>query len=88
MHNPLFLQISDEDFPAYEKKNYRTAYLTVTLMVIELSTGLYLLFNYKNELFFWNMVLLLIIELSTIFFQISIQVGLSKRSSKQQKQKL
>ena len=88
VHYPLFLQIPDKDFPTYEKKNYRTAYLTVTIMVVELFTGLYIVFNYENELFFWNMVLLLIIELSTILFQIPIQIGLSKKSSRKQKLKL
>ncbi|MEP0271322.1 hypothetical protein [Ekhidna sp.] len=88
VHYPLFLQISDGDFPAYEKKNYRTAYLTVTLMVIELLSGSFLLFWMSGTLFFYNMLLLFVIEISTILFQIPIQIGLSRKSSSAQKLRL
>tara|TARA_B110000046_G_scaffold173759_1_gene196726 strand:+ start:75505 stop:75924 length:420 start_codon:yes stop_codon:yes gene_type:complete len=89
IHYPLFHEIRIEDFSKYERKNYRTAYLTVPLMVIELFSGIYYFFVVENsKLFFWNLVLLLIIELSTVFFQIPIQAKLSKIYDKQLIKKL
>jgi hypothetical protein len=81
IHYPLFHEISSKDFPNYEQKNYRTTYLTVPVMIVELFTGIYLLFNAYADLFLYNMILLFFIELSTILFQIPIQISLSKKGS-------
>jgi len=81
IHYPLFKKIPIEALPAYERKNYKTAYLTVPVMVVELITGLYIFFFAYTELFIWNMILLAIIEFSTIIFQIPIQMRIAKSAS-------
>jgi len=70
VHYPLFHEINLEDFPLYEKKNAATAYITVPVMVLELATGLYLLYDAANFFTISNVILLGIIGLSTFIFQV------------------
>ncbi len=78
VHYPLFLVIRPEDFPRYEQKNFVTAYLTVPIMTIELSTGLYLLYLDQSFWLWLNLALLGIIALSTAFFQVPMHLRLMK----------
>ena len=76
VHYPLFLHIRTEDFSAYEQKNFITAYLTVPIMVVELLTGLYLVYQQPELPYFINTALLLVIGLSTFLLQIPYHLRL------------
>ena len=78
VHYPLFLTIRPEDFPAYEQKNFVTAYLTVPLMCIELLTGLYLVYQQPEMLYVLNTALLFVIALSTAILQVPYHLKLMK----------
>lgn len=82
VHYPLFRAIPLELLPGVEKKNFRTAYVTVPVMVVELFSGLYIYFSDYDFIFLWNMILLAVIEVSTVFFQIPLQIQLTKTPSK------
>lgn len=81
VHYPLFREIELKDFPKYERKNFVTAFVTVPTMVIEMATGLYLLYHNINLMHFLNIGLLGIIALSTVIFQVPIHLKLSKKAS-------
>jgi len=81
VHYPLFREIPIAEFTKYERKNFVTAYVTVPVMVAELLSGVYLFFESYSTLFLINMVLLAVIEISTVVFQIPIQLKLSKNAS-------
>ncbi len=76
VHYPLFKEIPAAKFPAYQKKNYATGYITVPLMFAELGTGLWLLFTDYSQLFLVNMVLLGLIWASTFIFQVPTHMQL------------
>jgi len=76
VHYPLFKSIAAEDFPAYQKKNYATGYITVPLMFIELFSGIWLLFTAFTEMFLVNMILLALIWGSTFAFQVPTHLKL------------
>lgn len=78
VHYPLFLAIRKEDFPVYEQKNFVTAYVTVPTMVVEMLTGLYLLYQHQGSLQYLNLGLLGIIALSTVIFQVPMHLQLMK----------
>lgn len=78
VHYPLFKAVPLEDFPAYQKKNYVTGFVTVPLMLLELISGLWILFTKFSDLFMINMVLLAIIWGSTFAFQVPIHLRLAK----------
>lgn len=78
VHYPLFKNINASDFPAYQKKNYATGFITVPIMIIELGTCIWLLYINQNELFLANAILLAIIWWSTFVFQIPIHQQLLK----------
>ena len=80
VHYPLFLAIRTEDFPVYEQKNFVTAYVTVPTMVVELLTGLYLLYQHQELLYYLNVALLVIIGLSTAIFQVPMHLKLMKEA--------
>jgi len=81
VHYPLFRVIENNKFPAYERKNAITGFITVPIMTIELLTGLILLYNYQNSLYLLNIVLLTIIWLSTLVFQVPIHLKLMQEGS-------
>ena len=78
VHYPLFLTIRDEDFPAYEKKNFVTAYLTVPVMTVEMLTGLYLVYQHPELLYWLNTVFLMVIALSTAILQVPYHLRLMR----------
>ena len=76
VHYPLFRHIRIDEFAAYERKNFVTGYITIPLMVIELGTGLWLLYTYPNLLYLLNIAFFGIIGLSTVLFQVPIHLKL------------
>ena len=78
VHYPLFLAVRKEDLPVYEQKNFVTAYVTVPTMVVELLTGLYLLYQHQELLYYLNVALLVIIGLSTAIFQVPMHLRLMR----------
>lgn len=76
VHYPLFRMIAPKDFPSYERKNLTTGFITIPIMVIELLTGLWLLYQDQNFINFINIALLGIIGLSTMIFQAPIHWSL------------
>ena len=88
VHYPLFYQINLSEFPQYERKNAVTAYITVPLMIIELLTGLYLLFIHQDYLFFSNVFFMGIIGLSTFIFQVPLHLKLMQEATNQRIKKL
>ena len=80
VHYPLFLSIRSEDLPGYERKNFVTAYLTVPVMVIEMLTGLYLLYLTPEWPYILNVILLVIIALSTAIFQVPYHLRLMQKT--------
>ncbi len=81
VHYPLFLQIDLKDFPAYEQKNLRTGFITIPVMMIELLTGLWLIYVNQDSLHFLNVILLGVIGLSTVIFQGPIHLKLRNQAS-------
>lgn len=88
VHYPLFLSIRGEDFPAYEKKNFVTAYLTVPVMTVEMLTGLYLVYQNPELLYWLNTALLIAIALSTAFLQVPYHLRLMRETDRQLIKKL
>lgn len=81
VHYPLFHAIRGEDFPAYEKKNFVTGYVTVPIMTVELFSGLWHLYADYSQLFLFNMMLLGLIWGSTFLFQVPLHFKLVKQAS-------
>jgi len=81
VHYPLFREIPLADFPKYERKNFVTGYVTVPIMIIELATGLYLLYHNQTTLYFVNTGFLVLIVLSTAIFQVPIHFKLTKTAT-------
>ena len=88
VHYPLFYQINLSELPAYERKNSVTAYITIPVMIMELLTGLYLLYLDQDYLFLTNIALLGIIGLSTVIFQVPMHLKLMNEASSQLIKKL
>ena len=76
VHYPLFLKINLSDFPAYQKANFRTGYVAIPVMFIEMITGLMLLYNHFDFIFILNAILLLLIGLSTFLLQVPFHLRL------------
>lgn len=81
VHYPLFKEVPLKDFPAYQKKNFVTGYVTVPVMFMELFSGLYLLFAVYSHLFLANMILLAVIWGSTFLFQVPTHLALVETPS-------
>jgi len=81
VHYPLFKEVPLKDFPAYQKKNFVTGYVTVPVMFMELFSGLYLLFAEYSHLFLANMILLAVIWGSTFLFQVPTHLALVETPS-------
>jgi len=74
-HYPLFRKINEAEFPEYERKNVlTTAFVSVPIMAIELSTVLILLYHEPNLFWCVNLLLIAIIALSTLVFQAPIHL--------------
>lgn len=78
VHYPLFKAIATTDFPAYQKKNYATGWITVPVMTIELFSGIWFLYTDYSPLFLVNTVLLVLIWGSTFVFQVPTHLQLVK----------
>ena len=81
VHYPLFKEIDRDTFPAYERKNAVTGFITVPIMTIEVITGIILLYNYPEDLYIANIALLGVIWLSTLIFQVPIHIKLMSEGS-------
>ena len=80
VHYPLFHEISN--FEKYERKNFRTAWVAVPVMVVELVTCVILLVDdVSNWILITNLLLLGIIGLSTFFFQVPLHLKLTQEAS-------
>lgn len=88
VHYPLFLEIKTEEFPNYERKNAVTGYVTVPTMIIELLTGLYLLYALPSWLTISNVLFLGMIWLSTMIFQVPMHLQLMQIASPEKINKL
>lgn len=92
IHYPLFAMVDDENFSVYEKEHVRlTAYLIMPAMLIELTSGIFLLFNSSELLnnYFWvNIALLAGIWLSTFFVQVPLHSKLTNQKSNSQIKRL
>ncbi len=78
VHYPLFRAIRPEDFPAYERRNFVTGYVTVPVMTLELFSGLWYLYTDHNKLFLYNMLALALIWTSTFIFQVPLHLKLTR----------
>jgi hypothetical protein len=78
VHYPLFKEIAAADFPAYQKKNYATGFITVPMMFIELFSGIWVLYTDYSLLFLVNLILLVFIWGSTFLFQVPTHLQLIK----------
>lgn len=78
VHYPLFKTIPQTDFPAYQKKNFATGFITVPVMMVELISGLWALYSDYGDLFLANMLLLGLIWISTFVFQVPTHLQLLK----------
>lgn len=78
VHYPLFKAIAAADFPAYQKKNYTTGWITVPVMTIELFSGIWFLYTDYSLLFLVNMILLTLTWGSTFVFQVPTHLQLVK----------
>jgi len=76
VHYPLFKDIPLESFPSYQKKNYRTAIITVPIMIIEMISGLWIIYYFDSWFFITNIILFGLILLSTLIFQIPTHLSL------------
>lgn len=88
VHYPLFRSIKLEDFPAYEVKHFRTGFITIPVMIIELITGLILLYQTPSTLLLINMGILGVIGLSTMIFQVPLHLKLRKLATSSSIEKL
>ncbi len=78
VHYPLFREIPKNEFDSYMSKNWITVYVTGPFMIVELITGLILLFHFSDLYHFINIGLLGITGFSTILIQIPIHIKLKK----------
>jgi len=80
VHYPLFLEIPREHFSDYERLHQlRTGWLVAPLMLMELGTGAWVLFQHLNSWVIWaEMGLLLLIWASTFFIQMPLHRSLGK----------
>ena len=76
VHYPLFRAIKLEDLPQYEQKNKVTGYITVTVMTLELITGLVVVYQQFELLYILNIVFLALIWLSTMVYQVPMHLKL------------
>jgi len=81
VHYPLFKGVPLLDFPDYQKRNFVTGFVTVPVMITELFSGLWILYNDYSDLFLINMILLAIIWGSTFIFQVPTHLALLKNPS-------
>lgn len=88
VHYPLFFEIPLKDFPAYERKNFATIFITAPVMGIELLTGLYLLWLKPSTVMELNVLFIFITALSTFIFQVPIHLKLSHAASNELLHKL
>ena len=76
VHYPLFRAMKLEDLPQYEQKNKVTGYITVTVMTVELITGLVLVYQQFELIYILNIVFLALIWLSTMVYQVPMHLKL------------
>ena len=76
VHYPLFRAMKLEDLPQYEQKNKVTGYITVTVMTVELITGLILVYQQFELLYILNIAILALIWLSTMVYQVPMHLKL------------
>ena len=76
VHYPLFQAMKLEDLPHYEQKNKVTGYITVTVMTVELITGLILVYQQFELLYILNIAILALIWLSTMVYQVPMHLKL------------
>jgi hypothetical protein len=88
VHYPLFSEIAPQDFPNYEKKNFRTAWIVGPVMLIELASGLWLFKDAFNFYLLANIVWLGIIWMSTAAIQMPLHRKLAKQYNQRYKRLL
>ncbi len=73
-HYPLFLEIGQQDFVQYERKNtIATSFVTAPMMLIELLSGLALVYlSMGNTLYWLNLIGVALLWLSTFFIQVPL----------------
>ena len=81
VHYPLFLKIPEKQFSAYQKKNWLTGYVTGPVMILELITGLVLLYSYQDLNYLINLALIGVTGFSTLLIQIPIHIQLKRERS-------
>ncbi len=69
VHYPLFRNIPLDAFCEYERKNMATGYVVVPAMILEMLTGLWLVYQHFSLSLVTNIILLGIIWLSTAIYQ-------------------
>lgn len=82
VHYPLFREIPQDDFPNYERKNMRTGYVAIPTMVVELLTGLWLVYTDPSAFWIVNTGLLFVTAMSTALFQAPMHLLLMSQASK------
>jgi len=88
VHYPLFKAVRAEDLPQYERKNKVTGYITLPIMLIELFSGLILLYHTWELLYILNIAFLGIIWLSTAVYQVPMHFKLMQAASQETLTKL
>ena len=76
VHYPLFKDIPKESFPLYQRKNYNTAIITIPTMIVEMISGLYLIYIFGSKLLILNMILFGLIMVSTMILQVPTHLKL------------
>lgn len=79
IHYPLFKEVAEVDFPKYAKKNLRTVWVVGPAMLLELTSGLWIIFELFNIFIVIEMIWLGIIWLSTFAIQMPLHRKLSKQ---------
>ena len=77
VHYPLFKEINRSEFSNYERKNLLyTSFVAIPIMAIEGLSGLYLLYLNQDFLHLINVILLVVVGLSTFIFQAPLHLKL------------
>ena len=81
VHYPLFAAVMPQNFTAYEQKHtHFTGFVTAPMMVIELLTGIALVYLNLDSLFYWfNLTGIILLWASTFFIQVPLHGQLTEK---------
>lgn len=91
VHYPLMAVVGADAFVNYEQQHtYRTSFVTAPMMLVELGTAVWLLWQIPHDRTFWsaNLLLIALIWASTFFVQVPLHQQLSQKFDERLVQKL